>query len=441
MSDQASRRDFLRTSATAAFGALVVPRHVLGGPGYQAPSDTLNIAAVGVGGIGAHNVNAVSDENVVALCDVDWEYSAETLRQFPNAAKYRDYRVMLEERSDIDAVIVGTPDHTHAPIGYHAMQRGHHVYVQKPLTATTEGARILGQAARETGVVAQMGNQGRSNDGGRRTNELIRAGVIGTVQEVHVWTNRPFWPQGVDRPSSPETISDELRWDLFLGPASYVQYHSSYHPFSWRGWVDFGTGSLGDMGAHLLDHPIWAMDLGYPSLVECSATPFNEASYPSATMVHYQFPREDAEDLPLTWYDGGLKPPLSRHLPDDAERGANGVLYIGDEGVLVHDTYGYNPRLFPAELREEASDVPQSVRRIDTSHEMNWVNACKGQTDPASPFESAVPVTESMLLGVAALWADDATVTYDPATGTIPNDAAANLRMQYPGRGAWALPA
>lgn len=440
MSDQTSRRDFLRTSATAAFGALVVPRHVLGGPGYQAPSDTLNVAAVGIGGIGNHNLNAVAEENIVALCDIDWEYAAETFKQFPEAATYRDYRVMLEERSDIDAVIVATPDHTHAPIGYHAMQRGHHVYVQKPLTATAGGARILGQAAQETEVVAQMGNQGRSTDGGRRANELIRAGVIGSVQEVHVWTNRPIWPQGIERPSKPETLREEVPWDLFLGPASYVQYNSAYHPFSWRGWTDFGTGALGDMGAHLLDHAMWALELDYPSQVECSSTPFNEASYPSATMVHYQFPRENAPDLPVTWYDGGLTPPLSQLLPDDAEQNANGVLYVGDDGVLVHDTYGYNPRVFPTELREEASNVPQSIRRIDTSHEMNWVNACKGQTDPASPFESAVPVTETMLLGVAALWADDGTVTYDPTNGTIPNDEVANLSMQYSGHGSWALP-
>lgn len=441
MSTHASRRDFLRTSATAAFGALVVPRHVLGGPGYQAPSDTLNIAGIGVGGMGGANLDNASSENIVALCDIDWEYAADTFRMYPNADKYRDYRVMFEEHSDIDAVIVATPDHTHAPIAKRAMEMGHHVYVQKPLTATAQGARILGQTAQETGVVAQMGNQGRSHDGGRRTNEWIREGVLGTVQEVHVWTNRPIWPQGVDRPSSPETLRPEVPWDLFLGPAPYVQYHSAYHPFSWRGWVNFGTGSLGDMGAHLLDHPIWAMNLDYPSSVECSSTPFNEASFPSATMVDYQFEREDAADLSVTWYDGGLQPPLSKHLPDDAVQKSNGVLYVGEEGVLVHDTYGQNPRLFPMELREEASDVPQSVRRIDTSHEMNWVNACKGQTEPASPFESAVPVTETMLLGVAALWAENGTVTYDPSKGTIPNDVSANRRMQYHGRGMWALSA
>lgn len=441
MSDQTSRRDFLRTSATAAFGALVVPRHVLGGPGYQAPSDTLNIAGIGVGGVGGYNVDVVASENIVALCDIDWQYASETLRTFPSAAKYRDYRVMFEEHSDIDAVIVATPDHTHAPIAQHAMKRGHHVYVQKPLTATAQGARILGRTAQETGVVAQMGNQGRSNDGARRTNELIRAGVIGTVQEVHVWTNRPIWPQGIDRPSSPETLREEVPWDLFLGPAPYLQYHSAYHPFSWRGWVNFGTGALGDMGAHLLDHPIWAMNLDYPTHVECSSTSFNEASFPSATLVSYQFPREDAPDLPVTWYDGGLTPPLSQHLPEEAEQKDNGVLYVGEDGVLVHDTYGYNPRVFPTELREEASEVPQSIRRIDTDHEMNWVNACKGQTEPASPFESAVPVTETMLLGVAALWAEHGAVTYDPSNGTIPNDKVANRRMQYHGRGTWALTA
>lgn len=439
MPDSTSRREFLQTSASAAFGALVVPRHVLGGPGYQAPSDILNIAAVGVGGIGGNNVQNADSQHIVALCDIDWEYAADTFKQYPNAAKYRDYRVMFEERSDIDAVIVATPDHTHAPIAHRAMKEGYHVYVQKPLTATTEGARILKQTAEEEDLVAQMGNQGRSFNGGRRANEWLRAGIIGDVQEVHVWTNRPFWPQGVSRPSDPEPLADEVPWRLFLGPAPYVQYNSVYHPFNWRGWVNLGTGSLGDMGAHLIDHPIWALGLGYPSRVECTSTPFNEASYPSATMVHYRFPRNDGEDLPLTWYDGGLTPPLSKYLPAQAKRNPSMVLYVGEDGVLAHDTYGQNPRVFPSSLQQEATDVPQSLRRIDTSHEMNWVQACKGQTKLASPFETAVPVTETMLLGVAALWAENGTVTYDPSTGTIPNDETANQRMQYSGRGSWAL--
>lgn len=438
MSDQTSRREFLQTSA-AAFGALVVPRHVLGGPGYQAPSDTLNVAAVGVGGIGGVNVNAVSNEHIVALCDIDWEYASDTFNQYPNADRYRDFRTMLDERSDLDGVIVATPDHTHAPIAQRAMKTGHHVYVQKPLTATIEGARTLQQTAEKTGVVAQMGNQGRSRNGGRRTNELLRSGVIGTVQEVHVWTNRPWWPQGVPRPSQPESIPDNLPWNLFLGPAPYVQYNSAYHPFSWRGWVNLGTGSLGDMGAHLLDHAVWALELGYPSRVECSSTAFNEESYPEATMVHYQFPRKNEDDLPLTWYDGGLTPPLADFLPPEAPRKGNMVLYVGDDGVLTHDTYGQNPRLYPKELEEKAAEVPQTIRRIDTSHEMNWANACKGETEPASPFESAVPVTETMLLGVAALWAENQTVTYDSETGTIPDDEAANQRMRYSGRGSWTL--
>lgn len=419
---------------------MVLPRHVLGGKGYQAPSDTLNIAAVGVGGVGGGNLNAVTSENVVAVCDIDWEYASDTLEEFSGAAHYRDFRVMFEERSDIDAVIIATPDHTHAAIAQRAMQEGHHVYVQKPLTATIEAARVLGQTAEENDVVAQMGNQGRSGDGGRRTNELIRAGVIGTVNEVHVWTNRPIWPQGESRPEAPESMPEDLPWDLFLGPAPYLQYHSAYHPFNWRGWTNLGVGALGDMGAHLLDHPIWAMNLGYPSRVECSSTPFNGASYPSATMVHYRFPREDAEDLPLTWYDGGLKPPISEYLPADAEIDDSGmVIYVGDEGVLAHETYGGNPRVFPSSLKEKAAEVPETIPRVDTSHEMNWVNACKGEAELTSPFTQAVPVTETMLLGVAGLWAEDGTITYDGDTGTIPNDKEANQRMQYHGRGCWAL--
>ncbi len=436
-----SRRDFLGTATAAAFGAMVVPRHVLGGPGYQAPSDTLNIAAVGAGGMGTANLNNVASENVVALCDIDWQRAEESFNRFPKAARYRDFRVMLDEMDDaIDAVIVATPDHTHAVAASRAMKMGKHVYVQKPLTHSVHEARALRELAEETGVVTQMGNQGHSHDDARLVNEWIRAGVIGAVREVHVWTDRAagWWPQGIEAPTAPEPLPDHVAWDLFLGPAPYRQYHSAYHPFAWRGWVDFGTGAIGDMGAHLLDHPVWAMELGYPETVECSSTPFNGVSYPTASLIHYTFPRDGEPTLPLTWYDGGLKPPKPAELGEDEELPSGGVLYIGDAGVLLHETYGQRPRLFPAELIEEAQTVEQTFPRIEVSHEMNWVQACKGEGEATCPFSYAAPLTETMLLGVVALKAGTK-IRWDGEAGRVTNVPEANEHLHRPYRGGWTL--
>lgn len=433
-----SRRDFLRTSATAAFGAMVVPRHVLGGPGYQAPSDTLNIAAIGAGGMGGNNLQAVTSQNVVALCDIDWERAKESFDQFPQARRYRDFRVMLDDGDDIDAVIIATPDHTHAVAAQACMQMDKHVFVQKPLTTTINEARTLLATAQETGVAAQMGNQGRSGDGGRRVNELIRAGVIGTVTEVHAWTNRPIWPQGITHPEAPEDLPDHVAWDLFLGPAPYRQYHSAYHPFAWRGWTDYGVGALGDMGAHLIDHAIWSLELPLPSRVEVSSTDFNGVSYPNASMTHFTFERDEGP-LDLTWYDGGLKPPLAKYLPRTAETVPIGmVLYVGEDGVLLHESYGNNPRVFPAELQDEAREVPQSIPRVETSHEMNWVNACKGEAELTSPFETAVPVTETLLLGIVALRAG-APIEYDADAHEVTTPREANQYLSREYRRGWSL--
>lgn len=436
-----SRRDFLGTAATAAFGAMVVPRRVLGGPGYQAPSDTLNIAAVGAGGMGASNLDSVAGENIVALCDIDWQRAADSFDRFPDAARYRDFRAMLDEMGDeIDAVIVATPDHTHAVVAGRAMKMGKHVYVQKPLTHSVHEARMLHQIADETGVVTQMGNQGHSHDDARLVNEWIQAGVIGPVREVHVWTDRAagWWPQGVEAPDSPEPLPDHVSWDLFLGPAPYRQYNSAYHPFSWRGWVDYGTGAVGDMGAHLLDHPVWSMGLGYPSTVECSSTPFNGVSYPTASLINYTFPRDGEPTLPLTWYDGGLKPPKPDELGEDETLPSGGVLYLGDEGVLLHETYGQNPRLFPEELHDEADTVEQTYPRIEVSHEMNWVQACKGEAEATCPFSYAAPLTEMMLLGVVALKAGTK-IEWDGEAGRVTNNEEANQHLGRDYRPGWSL--
>lgn len=322
-----SRRTFVGGIAAAA-GLMVVPRHVLGGPGYQAPSDKLNIATVGVSGQGSSNTNACAKENIVALCDVDDVRSERVYRRYPNAKTYRDFRVMLEKQKDIDAVIVATPDHSHAVIAMAAMQLGKHVFVQKPLTRSLWEARMLTEAARKYKVVSQMGNQGHSGEGVRLIEEWIADGAIGKVREVHCWTNRPIWPQGMPRPADYPAVPDGLDWDLWIGPSPMRPYHPTYHPFSWRSWFDFGAGALGDMACHVMDASYTALNLGYPkSVAAFIAYQVVERerqdgkgvdrvrleykdSYPMASVIHYNFPARGKKypALKLHWYDGGLLP-------------------------------------------------------------------------------------------------------------------------------------
>jgi predicted dehydrogenase len=534
-----TRRDFVASGAKLALGAaiapMIVPRHVLG-RGFQAPSDTLNIAMVGVGGMGMSNWTALLGENIVALCDVDFPYVERSLagrlrprppatppaslspdearkwsenrarddeRQqqqgrkleetYRKAAKYADFREMLDHRKDFDAIAIATPDHMHAIIANHAMQAGKHVYVQKPLTYTIAEARTLARTARETKVVTQMGNQGHSMDGTRRINELIASGVIGPVKAVHVWTDRPlrYWAQGIPRPNSEATASagparadgtangggapvprrwsmrtveqavlkamaedptsppPGLNWDLFLGGAQQIPYHPAYHPFSWRGWVDFGVSAIGDMGAHLIDQPYWALGLTMPTSISASSTPWggsqtNPASYPLATTVEYEFPARGAQPpVRLFWYDGGLMPPRPPFLPDDITlpRGdGGGGVFIGEKGIITYETYGNNPKVYPAATEAAAAAVPKTFARVDTSHEVNWVQACKGQTTASSPIQYAAALTEVMLLGIVALRAGQGRkITYDAAAMRVTNAPEVNQYLTREYRAGWSL--
>lgn len=497
-----SRRSFIAGTAMAATGLLILPRHVLGGPRHTAPSDRLNIAGIGVGGMGAANMRALASENIVALCDVDWGYTDKSFRKMfagvgdlqarlakaPTAAKrmeleeriaqtkllsgkfdsikrYTDYRKMLEQRKDIDAVVIATPDHLHAVIASAAMSLGKHVYVQKPLTWSIFEAREMARKARENPkIVTQMGNQGHSTDDTRLIHEYIDAGAIGEVREVHAWTNRPlgYWPQGVPRPRAvpkPDNASWDmdavnsrlanamagnypmpkgLEWDLFLGPGPVIEYHPLYHPFNWRGWTDWGVGAIGDMGAHLIDSPFWSLDLGFPTSVETVSTPFNHESYPTATMTYYDFPaRGDKPPVRLTWYDGALLPPGLEAL-GAGQMHDGGVLYVGDKGKLVHETYGDNPRLLPQSLQESVGTPPRKFARIKTSHEMNWVDACKGRGETTSPFDYAARLTEVMLLGVVSLRAGGR-IEYDAQNMRVTNMADANQFLRRDYRAGWSL--
>jgi predicted dehydrogenase len=401
-----TRRGFLGTSAVTLAGFTIIPRQAVAGLGYIAPSDKLNIAAVGIGGMGRNNVdNVAKTENIVALCDVDW--SGQTLKVFekyPDAKRYKDYRLMLDQQKEIDAVIVATSDHTHAVISMESMKRGKHVFTQKPLTHTVYEARMLAKAAKEYKVATQMGNQGQAGDGPRRLREMIWDGVIGPVREVHVWTDRPnnglfsiYWPQGVSRPVETPASPEYLDWDLFIGPAPVRPYHPAYHPFKWRGWWDFGTGALGDIGCHSLDPIFRALKLKYPQTVQAVSTLVNEETYPSGSIVRYEFPaRETMPPVSLTWYDGGLRPLLIKELDSGMKMGTGGTLYVGDKGKILDD------KILPASLRESYK-APEPYIPSSPGHEEEWILACKGGAPAGSDFEWAGPLTETVLLGNIAL--------------------------------------
>ena len=467
-----TRRSFMGNMVASAFAATVVPRHVLGGPGYKAPSDTLNVAAIGAGGMGSSNMSNLTSQNIVAICDVDWNRVEASMRDregnvspnrvelkeaYDKAKRYWDFRVMLEEQKDIEAVVIATPDHVHASAANMAMKLGKHVYVQKPLTWSVLEARTLAKTAKETGVVTQMGNQGHSSDDARLINEWIQAGAVGPVREVHVWTNRPIWPQGIGRPAEEMPTPDGFNWDLWLGPAPYVPYNAAYCPFSWRGWLDYGVGALGDMGAHLIDHPFWALDLDLPVSIEATSSPFGmeqigegranrrPVSHPQACVVHYEFPAKGMlPPVMMTWYDGGLMPKRPELLPEDVplDRGG-GVFIIGEKGLLMHETYGSNPRLFPEYLMEEYANTPQTYRRIADGrggHEMNWANSCMGNDEPSCPLSYASPLTETMLLGLVALKTGPGVkIHYDAKNMKVTNVDEANQYLHREYREGWML--
>lgn len=371
------------------------------------PNGRLNIAGIGVGGMGGYNIKVVSEtENIVALCDVDYKYAAKTFSKYPQAKKYKDYRIMLEKQKDIDAVIIATPDHTHAVIAMAAMQLGKHVYVQKPLTRTVYESRVLTEAAREYKVATQMGNQGRSGEGIRLIKEWIDDGAIGEVREVYAWTNRPIWPQGMKRPKKTPKVPKHLDWDLFLGPSPYRPYNPAYHPWNWRAWWDFGTGALGDMACHIIDPIFMALNLGYPVKVEASSTPVNNDSAPHASIVRYDFPaREGMPPVKLTWWDGGLMPPRPEELEPGRRMGDEngGVLFIGSKGKLMSGCYARNPRLIPETKMKEYKRPEKTIPRVKVKHEMDWVKACKGERPACSNFDYSGPLSEVVVMGNLAI--------------------------------------
>ena len=437
-----SRREFIgKTVAAAAF--TIVPRFVLGGNGYTAPSDKLNMACIGVGGMGYKDTIGVNSENIYALCDVDDERAAKAYNKFPKAKRYKDFRVLLDQEKEIDAVTISTPDHTHAVAAMMAMKMGKHAYVQKPLTHTVQEARKLAETARAMKVATQMGNQGHAGEGARLINEWIWSGVIGDVYETHVWTNRPIWPQGIDRPKENLVVPSTLDWDLWQGPAPKRPYHPAYLPFSWRGWLDYGTGALGDMGAHLMDQPFWALKLGDPISVQASSSPVNNETYPQSSMVTYQFPaRKSMVPVKLVWYDGGLRPPRPEDLKDGERMGDNGggVLFVGTKGKLSCGTYGSDPVLLPEARMKDFDPPPKTIPRSAGIRE-EWIAACKTGSPTTSNFDYAGKLTETMLLGCIALRIADknTTLQWDGPNMRFTNLDMANRYIDKKYRKGWSM--
>jgi len=438
-----SRREFMG-GAAAAMAFTIIPSHVLAQP----PSGKLNVASIGAGGMGAGNTRAAASAgaNIVALCDVDWNKADESFKRFPDAKKYKDFRKMLDNEKSIEAVIVATPDHFHTVAAMAAMRRGKHVYVQKPLTRLVSEARALTEAARKYKVVSQMGNQGHSGNGVRDICEWIWAGVIGEVKEVHAWTNRPIWPQGIDRPKEVHEIPDTLDWDLWIGPSPMRPYNKCYAPFAWRGWWDFGGGALADMACHVLDPVFWALKLKYPTSVEASCTPVNKETYPLASVVHYQFPaREGMPAVKVHWYDGGMKPerPDVLEIARPLDQASSNVLFMGSKGVLRCGEYGDNPQLIPFESMREFSKnkPPQTLKRIETSHEGNWIEACKTGGKATSNFDYSGPLTEMVTMGNLAIRPENVgkKLLWDGENMRVTNDEGANDFVQMHYREGWSL--
>ncbi|MFH6772483.1 Gfo/Idh/MocA family protein [Gaetbulibacter aestuarii] len=448
MSDKTtnSRRTFIKNTALTSFGISIIPRHVMG-QGFIPPSDKLNIAVIGAGGKGysdGMNVWNNGASNIAAICDVDWNSAGRFIEKFPKAVKYKDFRRLFDNARDIDAVTISTPDHNHAVITLAAMKLGKDVYVQKPLTHNIYEARTLTEAARKYKIVTQMGNQGASSKGVKKMIEWFDSGIIGAVDTVHVWTNRPVWPQGIETPTDTPPMPEGLAWDTWIGPAQWVDYHPLYHPFKWRGWWNFGTGALGDMGCHLIDPPFRVLGLGYPTEVESSVgaifkqdwvPEYLPESCPPSSRTQLKFPAtaKNSKEITLTWSDGGIRPfhpdliPADHPIGDD--NSTNGVIMIGEKGIMTCGTYARNPKVYlnNGELLTY-DDSPEENALPENGHHMAWVEACKeGYGKPkhqalTSSFDYAGPLTESVLMGNLAI-----------RSYNVRNEVASN-RFEYPGR-------
>jgi predicted dehydrogenase len=461
-----SRRDFVPGVGTALAAFTVLPRHVLGGAGYVAPSDKLNIAGVGVGAMGGGYLRSCESENIVALADVDFEFAAKTFARYPQARTYHDFRIMLEKEKGIDAVIIGTPDHTHAVVASAAIKLGKHVYCAKPMTRTVYESRMVSKAAREAKVATQMSTQSIASESACAVEELVQSGAIGSVREAHVWTDRPVWPQGMRRPQETAPVPSNIEWDLWIGPAPTRPYHEIYHPFNWRGWYDFGTGALGDMALHTFHMVFRALRLTYPTSVSCTTTfvfepapagqrdpdwsrgrrvKFTE-TFPHSQLITWDFPaRSDLPPVRLHWYDGGLMPPRPADLEPGLELRPEGSLFVGDKGSLLiggaagggRTARGPAGGLLPAAKYKDFTPPPKTIPRT-IGHYQEWIAAAKGGPPANCNFEFATLINEAAQIGVISARTGKH-LLWDAPNMRFTNDAEANQYIDPPYRSGWSL--
>ncbi|MGB5498242.1 MAG: Gfo/Idh/MocA family oxidoreductase [Maribacter sp.] len=416
-----TRRDFVGRTLAASAAFTIVPSYAVSGLGHVAPSDKMNIAGIGVGGMGLANLKNLESQNIVGLCDVDWKYAKGAFDRYPNAKKYWDWRKMFDEMGDeIDGIVVATADHTHAIVAANAMTMGKHVYLQKPLTHSVYESRLLTKLAKEHNVATQMGNQGASGAGVAETCEILWSGAIGDVTKVESFTDRPIWPQGLNTPDRGDWVPDTLNWDLFTGPAKMKPFNEVYHPWNWRGWWDYGTGALGDMACHIL-HPVFeGLKLGYPTKAQASSSLLLSDSAPVSQAAKLTFPargRQGKIKLPevdVHWYDGGIKPELPSNWPSgkNPNKDGGGTFFYGTKDILHVGCYGLEPELMSGKKISAA----KTERRVEDelglawnkgAHEMDWVRASKESAENrkacTSDFAEAGPFNEMVVMGVLAV--------------------------------------
>lgn len=436
-----TRRGFFHQAACASTAFLLAAPRVLGREKNSSPSDKLDLAIVGAGGRGGDTIGEFAKENIVALCDVDDKRAEKSYNRFDKVPHYRDFRVLLDKHPAIDAVVVSTPDHTHAVIALAAIQRNKHVYVEKPLAHNIHDVRRLMQAANEQGVQTQLGNQGHSYDDIRLVREWIQDGALGTVREVHCWYTQPYG-DGTSRPSDTPPVPDTLDWDLWLGPAAVRPYHPAYVPAKWRSWAAFGTGVLGDWVCHILDPAYWALDLTAPTkiLARNEGRAYSPERFPLISTIQYDFPaRGNGPPVKVIWTYGQFPdiPQLKEVQLDDWNRKAGAIL-IGEKGCLVHGSHGgSNPRILPASRNREYQRPPETIPRVPGGHPQDWIRACKDGQPAGSNFNYGGPLTEVALLGVIATVFNDETLEWDSTNARFTNHEKANGYLQEACREGW----
>ena len=441
------RRRFLTTSAAAAT-IQIVPRHVLGGPGQTPPSEKLNIAGIGFGGMGFGNLRNSENEHIAALCDVDHNYAKRGFDRYKQAKRFTDYQELMASDVDFDAVIIAPPDHTHAVISTAAMRAGKHVYCQKPLTHDVYESRVLARLAAETGLTTQLGIQGHSGEGRMQISEWIWSGAIGTIEEVDAWCSLSYAPHGhtwwssplSDRPDKGQSLPAGLDWDTWIGPAPMRPYHSCYHPKVWRCWWDFGCGMMGDRGVHTFDPIVSALKLGAPDSIEATVEGGNMEVHPAKAVVTYHFPKRDSSPpLKLTWYEG-QEPPR----PEELEKGRalpreGGVIFKGDKGTILCGVYGQNPQLIPETAMKAFNPPARTIERVKGGHEQDWIRACKAGKPAGAHFGYGGPLTEITLLGNVAKRFPGKKLLWNNDKLRITNHEEANKWVKRPYRDGWSL--